>query len=170
MFTGKFAYGTRADCEREVSDRGSLCELTVTRRTSFLVIGTFGSEDWAHSSYGRKISEQSTCGRLASRCELSARTIGRVRSRVLPNGTHGRASRWPTIRPPGCSRVMNEHPRYGVPSPIFLVSPSGRHRPAARTNVSSRPDDEHGPASTTSSVSTPSVTAIFRRSNTWPPF
>ena len=55
VFTGRFAYGRRADCEREVKERGSECETNVTRRTSFLVIGTFGSEDWAHSSYGRKI-------------------------------------------------------------------------------------------------------------------
>ncbi|OFW05684.1 MAG: hypothetical protein A3H96_11530 [Acidobacteria bacterium RIFCSPLOWO2_02_FULL_67_36] len=55
VFTGRFAYGTRADCEREVTSRQSTCERNITRRTSFLVIGTFGSTDWAHSSYGRKI-------------------------------------------------------------------------------------------------------------------
>lgn len=55
VFTGRFAYGTRADCEREATSRQSACERNVTRRTSFLVVGTFGSEDWAHSSYGRKI-------------------------------------------------------------------------------------------------------------------
>lgn len=55
VFTGRFAYGTRADCQREATQRGSTCERNITRRTSFLVIGTFGSEDWAHSSYGRKI-------------------------------------------------------------------------------------------------------------------
>jgi hypothetical protein len=55
VFTGRFAYGTRADCEREVTQRGGRCERNVTRSTSFLVIGTFGSQDWAHSSYGRKI-------------------------------------------------------------------------------------------------------------------
>jgi hypothetical protein len=55
VFTGRFAYGTRGDCEREVTQRGGTCEQRVTRRTSFLVIGTFGNRDWAHSSYGRKI-------------------------------------------------------------------------------------------------------------------
>jgi hypothetical protein len=55
VFTGKFAYGTRADLQREVASRGSVCEENITRRTSFFVIGTFGSEDWAHTSYGRKI-------------------------------------------------------------------------------------------------------------------
>jgi hypothetical protein len=55
VFTGRFAYGTRNDCQREVTNRGSVCEPTVTRRTSFMVIGTFGSEDWRHSSFGQKI-------------------------------------------------------------------------------------------------------------------
>lgn len=55
VFTGRFAYGTRKNCEAEVCKRGSRCESNVTRRTTFLVIGTFGSEDWAHSSFGRKI-------------------------------------------------------------------------------------------------------------------
>ncbi len=55
VFTGRFAFGPRTACEREVTERGSTCEANVTRRTSFMVIGTFGSRDWAHSSYGRKI-------------------------------------------------------------------------------------------------------------------
>jgi len=57
VFTGRFAYGTRADCEREATSRQSTCEKNVTRRTSFLVIGTFGSEDWQHSSFGTKIQK-----------------------------------------------------------------------------------------------------------------
>lgn len=55
VFTGRFAFGRRADCEREITSRGSRCESNVTRRTTFLVLGTFGSEDWAHTSFGRKI-------------------------------------------------------------------------------------------------------------------
>ncbi len=55
VFTGRFAYGTRAHCEQEATERGSTCDVNVTRRTSFLVIGTFGSRDWQHSSFGSKI-------------------------------------------------------------------------------------------------------------------
>jgi len=55
VFTGRFAYGTRGHCEHEATERGSTCEENVTRRTSFLVIGTFGSRDWKQSSFGRKI-------------------------------------------------------------------------------------------------------------------
>lgn len=55
VFTGRFAYGTRRDCQKEVTSRGSACDENVTRRTSFLVIGTFGSRDWQQSSFGLKI-------------------------------------------------------------------------------------------------------------------
>jgi hypothetical protein len=57
VFTGKFAYGPRRDCEREVERRGGACESSVTKRTTFLVIGTFGSADWVHTAFGRKIEK-----------------------------------------------------------------------------------------------------------------
>lgn len=57
VFTGKFAFGPRRDCEREVERRGGTCESSVTKRTTFLVIGTFGSRDWVHSAFGRKIEK-----------------------------------------------------------------------------------------------------------------
>lgn len=55
VFTGRFAYGTRKQCEREVLDRGGFVDGGVTKRTTFLVIGTFSSRDWQQSSYGSKI-------------------------------------------------------------------------------------------------------------------
>jgi hypothetical protein len=55
VFTGQFAYGTRAGCSAEVRSRGGRVELNVTKRTSYLVVGSFGRRDWVQSSYGRKI-------------------------------------------------------------------------------------------------------------------
>lgn len=55
VFTGRFAYGTRKQCAKEVINRSSVVEDNVTRRTSFLVIGSFGSRDWRTSSYWTKI-------------------------------------------------------------------------------------------------------------------
>lgn len=55
VFTGKFAFDTRGDCQRLVVRRGSACAPNVTRDTNYLVIGTFGSRDWVHTSFGRKI-------------------------------------------------------------------------------------------------------------------
>src|SRR5688572_26052707 len=55
VFTGRFAFGTRRHCEAEVVARRGRCDENVTRQTTFLVLGTFGSTDWRHTSYGRKI-------------------------------------------------------------------------------------------------------------------
>jgi hypothetical protein len=57
VFTGKFAFGTRADCQRQALQRGGLCEQNVTQRTRYLIIGTFGSRDWVHTPFGRKIEK-----------------------------------------------------------------------------------------------------------------
>ena len=57
VFTGKFAFGLRAACEREVRRLGGLSERGITRRTKYLVIGTFGSRDWVQTSFGRKIEK-----------------------------------------------------------------------------------------------------------------
>ena len=55
VFTGRFAYGTRRHCWEEVRSRGGSVDEDVTRRTTFLVIGSFSSRDWQQSSYGTKI-------------------------------------------------------------------------------------------------------------------
>jgi hypothetical protein len=57
VFTGKFAFGPRSECERVVSALGGKISGTVSKRVHFLVIGTFGSRDWIHTSYGRKIQK-----------------------------------------------------------------------------------------------------------------
>lgn len=57
VFTGKFAFGPRSACEREAAKLGGVCEGRVSRRTNYLVIGTFGSRDWVHTPFGRKIEK-----------------------------------------------------------------------------------------------------------------
>lgn len=53
-FTGTFVYGKRKDCEQAVMDRGASCG-SLTMKTDFLVIGTYATESWKHSSMGNKI-------------------------------------------------------------------------------------------------------------------
>jgi NAD-dependent DNA ligase len=60
VFTGKFAFGTRKDCERASQALGATIESAVTQQTNYLVIGTFGSRDWVHTNYGRKIQKAAT--------------------------------------------------------------------------------------------------------------
>jgi len=57
VFTGQMAFGPRRECERHVEMFGGFCEISVTLRTTYLVVGTFGSRDWAHSAFGRKIEK-----------------------------------------------------------------------------------------------------------------
>jgi hypothetical protein len=57
VLTGKFAMGPRASCERLTTKAGGTCESDVTQRTRYLVVGTFGSRDWVHTSHGRKIEK-----------------------------------------------------------------------------------------------------------------
>lgn len=57
VLTGRFAYGPRRVCEAEVLERGGRVSNLVTLQTSYLVIGSVGSRDWIHSSWGRKIEK-----------------------------------------------------------------------------------------------------------------
>lgn len=53
--TGKFAMGPRKACEQEVINLGGLTTKNVLKSTDYLVIGSIGSTDWSHTSFGRKI-------------------------------------------------------------------------------------------------------------------
>ncbi|MEK7784386.1 MAG: BRCT domain-containing protein [Chloroflexota bacterium] len=53
--TGQFVMGPRANHEFEIKARGGITHVNVTEQTNYLVIGSMGSTDWLHSTYGRKI-------------------------------------------------------------------------------------------------------------------
>jgi DNA polymerase III epsilon subunit-like protein len=57
VFTGTFAYGPRLICEQEVLARGGTVAKNLNRRTDYLVIGTIGSQNWYHTTHGRKIEQ-----------------------------------------------------------------------------------------------------------------
>ncbi len=56
-FTGKFISGSRDDCRQAVASRGGRFAGAPSKKVDYLVIGILGSEDWAHTSYGRKIEK-----------------------------------------------------------------------------------------------------------------
>lgn len=53
-FTGTFAYGSRGTCEALVQRLGGASG-SLTRKTNYLVIGSYVTEAWKHSSFGLKI-------------------------------------------------------------------------------------------------------------------
>jgi NAD-dependent DNA ligase len=54
-FTGTFTIGTRSQCEILIKELGGTTTKSPSGKTDYLVIGILGSDDWIHSSYGRKI-------------------------------------------------------------------------------------------------------------------
>ncbi|HET6612249.1 MAG TPA: BRCT domain-containing protein [Kofleriaceae bacterium] len=53
-FTGTFNYGRRKVCEQAVVERGGTVG-GVSKRTNFLVIGSYATDSWKHSPFGNKI-------------------------------------------------------------------------------------------------------------------
>jgi len=54
-FTGAFAFGSRKMCQEVVVERGGIIKTSVSPLVDYLVLGYFGSTDWVHTTYGRKI-------------------------------------------------------------------------------------------------------------------
>ena len=57
VFTGKFASGTRTECQEAVEALGGVAQNSVTGNTDYLTIGNEGSENWHQGSHGRKIEK-----------------------------------------------------------------------------------------------------------------
>lgn len=56
-FTGAFTIGTRTKCEIIIKSLGGNTKKEPSGQVDYLVIGILGSDDWIHSSYGRKIEK-----------------------------------------------------------------------------------------------------------------
>ena len=57
VFTGIFTTGPRKKLSELVIELGGIIHDGVKKDTDFLVIGDIGSQDWVHSSFGRKIEK-----------------------------------------------------------------------------------------------------------------
>lgn len=54
--TGKFHYGSRAECEQVSITAGAVCHDSVTKKLTYLVIGSAGvTTSWKQATYGNKI-------------------------------------------------------------------------------------------------------------------
>ncbi len=53
--TGVFVYGARRDVESVIVEKGGRIATAPSGKTHYLVVGTFGSEEWLHSTHGTKI-------------------------------------------------------------------------------------------------------------------
>lgn len=55
VVTGVFDFGNRKQVSGCIEERGGRVSSSVSGATHYLVVGNQGSEDWMHSSFGRKI-------------------------------------------------------------------------------------------------------------------
>lgn len=55
VFSGIFAFGSRAACENAVRARGGDAHPKVTERTNYVVVGSAANPEWKHASFGTKI-------------------------------------------------------------------------------------------------------------------
>lgn len=67
VFTGRFAFGTRAKCMKAVADRAGRCSDYITAKTDVLVVGMIASPDWIQSTHGRKIESAMEINRQGHR-------------------------------------------------------------------------------------------------------
>jgi hypothetical protein len=55
VLTGRFAWGPRQDVANTIEFLGGCVKANISGVVDYLICGHFGSEDWIHSSHGRKI-------------------------------------------------------------------------------------------------------------------
>jgi hypothetical protein len=54
-FTGIFDFGQRRKCAGAVEERGAQVSNSVSKELDYLVVGSIGSENWLHATFGTKI-------------------------------------------------------------------------------------------------------------------
>lgn len=57
VLTGDFEYGDRSDVEQFVTDNGGEISKSVTMKCDYVVVGSNGSDAWAHGNYGAKVKK-----------------------------------------------------------------------------------------------------------------
>jgi NAD-dependent DNA ligase len=55
--TGNFVYAPGDVCEVEVTKRGGIVKSGVSKRVRYVVVGSLGSPEWKHGSFGTKIEK-----------------------------------------------------------------------------------------------------------------
>lgn len=55
--TGNFDYGSRSTVETLFRDCGCNCQSVVSGKTDYVIVGSLGSPDWSHNTYGSKVKK-----------------------------------------------------------------------------------------------------------------
>jgi NAD-dependent DNA ligase len=55
VLTGQFVFGSRKRVTAAIEECGGAVATSVSHKTDYLIVGTFGSDEWLHSTHGTKI-------------------------------------------------------------------------------------------------------------------
>jgi NAD-dependent DNA ligase len=53
--TGDFVFAPRSHCHEQIVKRGGIVKTSVSKKVSYVVIGSLGSPEWSHGSFGQKV-------------------------------------------------------------------------------------------------------------------
>lgn len=57
VLTGEFVFAPRERCIQEIAKLGGTVKGGVTKKTNYLLVGSLGSEEWKHGTFGTKIEK-----------------------------------------------------------------------------------------------------------------
>lgn len=57
VLTGEFVSGTRDDITQKLESMGAKIMSGVSSKTNYVIVGGYGSSDWAHGNYGSKVKK-----------------------------------------------------------------------------------------------------------------
>lgn len=57
VLTGEFTLGSRDEVSNKLADLGAEVQKNVTKKTDYVIVGGYGSSDWAHGNYGTKVKK-----------------------------------------------------------------------------------------------------------------
>lgn len=57
VLTGEFTSGSRAEITNKLTEMGAKVIGSVSTKTNYVIVGGYGSSDWAHGNYGTKVKK-----------------------------------------------------------------------------------------------------------------
>lgn len=68
--TGNFVFAPRSTCTEAIERRGGFVTSSVSKKTQFVVVGSLGSPEWKHGSFGTKVTQAMALKREGTKIAL----------------------------------------------------------------------------------------------------
>lgn len=91
--SGEFIYGKRKEIEDEIELLGGIVKSGVSSKVDYLVVGTYSSKEWMHSSFGRKIEKAKELGIMVIRERNLEEALQTLRDTPNKDGSGGKGNK-----------------------------------------------------------------------------